>query len=57
MTIPQRAAFVLAMVSADQLMTPASMARKLAECQDWLEDMSKADELKLVEGNDDEKKV
>ncbi len=40
MTIPERSKFVLALVTADQMMIPAPLARKLAECQDWLEEMA-----------------
>ena len=43
MTIPERAKFILAMVSNDQLMIPAPLARKLGECQDWLESMAETD--------------
>ena len=53
MTIPERAEFLLALVTADQMMVPAPLAKKLAECQTWLETMAedRADPLRSIDGD------
>ena len=40
MTDSEKAAFVLEMISNDNVSIPASLARKLAECQVWLETLT-----------------
>lgn len=54
MSKAEKAAFVLAMISSDQVSIPASMAKNLAECQQWLESMT---EIKLVGKSDGKKEV
>ena len=44
MSEAERAAFVLAMIKSDQVSIPASMAKNLAECQTWLEQLSEKDD-------------
>lgn len=44
MSTQERAAFVLTMINSDQVSIPASMAKNLAECQSWLEQLSEKDD-------------
>jgi hypothetical protein len=40
MTIPERAAFVLAIITNEKLQISAGIAAPLVECQDWLRSMT-----------------
>ncbi len=40
MTIPERAKFLLAIITNEQLQVSAAIAKPLAECQEWLESMT-----------------
>lgn len=40
MTIPERAAFVLAIITNENLQISAGIAAPLVECQDWLKSMT-----------------
>lgn len=37
MSESEKAQFVLAIISSDQVSIPASLAKQLVECQEWLE--------------------
>lgn len=56
MTTQERAAFVLTMINSDQVSIPASMAKNLAECQTWLEQLACGQGLAAKSENGDGKK-